>query len=148
MPIDHPVTRHLAVALDGFRGMDALARHGTRLSWGGADGPDSSPRAPKDQVARAEIIGPEAPLQHPAFRLGFLLMAPRANCLMPGGPAVDVQHLVSGQAFWTTGETADERRPGDFILLPSNAPFAVRTGEEPLLTIYIRTEAHSAPVCC
>jgi hypothetical protein len=148
MPIDQPVIRHLAAALDGFRGMDALARYATLLPWRDADVPGSTLDAPRHRLARAEIVGPEAPLRHPAFHLGFLLMAPWADCTVPGGPAVEVHHIVSGRASWTTGETADERRPGDFILLPSKTPFAVRTDEEPLLTIYIRTEEHPVSACC
>jgi hypothetical protein len=138
-PMDHPAARHLAAALDGFQGLEALAQHATLLPWRDVVIPDPSSIAPDHRPARAEIIGPEAPLRHPAFCLGFLVMAPRTLCPLPIGPGVEVHHVVSGQAFRVAGETTEEHRPGDFILLPPDAPRAVRTEQEPLLTIYIRT---------
>jgi hypothetical protein len=71
--------RHLAAALDGFRGLEALAQSGPWLPWRNVDDLDPSCATLANQLARAEIIGPEGPLRHPAFCLGFLLMAPSSD---------------------------------------------------------------------
>jgi mannose-6-phosphate isomerase-like protein (cupin superfamily) len=110
---------------------------------------------PANQLARAEIIGPEGPLRHPAFCLGFLLMAPSSDYAssdyassdyaVQAGLATELHHIVSGHACWTVGEATEERRSGDFILHPSPMRHAIRTAEESLLTIYIRTRSASSP---
>jgi mannose-6-phosphate isomerase-like protein (cupin superfamily) len=145
VPAHHPVVRHLAMALEGFHGLEALARNGALLSWRDGAAGDPSAAAPQDQLARAEIIGPEAPLRHPGFTLGFLLMAPRADHAAPGPPAMELHHIVSGRALWTVGAATQERRPGDFVLHPVNTRHAIRTADEPLLTIYIVAGNRPAP---
>ena len=146
VPTHHPVVRHLAPALDGFRGLEPLAQVGMLLPWRHADSGDASGAASRDQLARAELIGPEAPLLHPDFSLGFLLMAPHADHPAPVRPATELHHIVSGRAFWTVGETTVERRSGDFILHPSDRRKAIRTADEPLLTIYTLTRNRATPL--
>jgi mannose-6-phosphate isomerase-like protein (cupin superfamily) len=137
VPTHHPVVRHLATALEGFHGLEVLAQYGTLLPWRNGDAGDQSAAAPQDQLARAEIIGSEVSLRHPDFALGILLMAPRADHAAPGRPAMELHHIVSGRALWTVDAATEERRPGDFVLHPGNTQHAIRTADEPLLTIYI-----------
>jgi mannose-6-phosphate isomerase-like protein (cupin superfamily) len=145
MPTDHPVVRHLATALEGFHGLELLAHSGPLLPWRDGDAGVPPAVAPQDQLARAEIIGPRASLRHPDFILGFLLMAPHADHAMPGRPAMELHHIVSGSALWTVGAATDERRPGDFVVHPGNTRYAIRTADEPLLTIYVVPGKHPTP---
>ncbi|WP_104517865.1 dimethylsulfonioproprionate lyase family protein [Rhodopila globiformis] len=133
-PTYHPVLRHLTSALEGFNGLELLAQSGPLLSWRDAGGPPGA--APRTQLARAEIIGPEAPLRHPDLTLGFLLVAPHADHAAPGSPATELHHVVSGRALWSVGAATEERRPGDFVLHPDSIRHAIRTADDPLLTIY------------
>ncbi len=141
----HPVTRHLAAALDGFPDLDALAEHGPHLPWHHGDTPHPSRPGLEHRLARAELIGPHAPLTHPALRLGFLLIAPHTDYPPHTRAAVELCHVISGRALWTAAGTVTERRPGDFILHPSGIPRAMTTTDEPVLAIYTRTGDITAP---
>jgi quercetin dioxygenase-like cupin family protein len=141
----HPVTRYLAAATHGFRDLEALDRIGPSLPWHHGYDPHPSRAGLDERLARAEIIGPAAPLRHPALCVGFVLMAPHTIYPAHAHPAVELYHIVSGRASWTAGEVETELRPGDFILHPSGISHAMATAEEPLLTIYTWTGDVSSP---
>nr|WP_294514266.1 dimethylsulfonioproprionate lyase family protein [uncultured Rhodopila sp.] len=138
-PTHHPAIRHLAAALEGFRDLAALAESGPLLPWRHGYAPHPSRPGLEDRLAWVEIIGPEAPLRYPGLCLGFVLIAPDTMYPAHAHPAVELYHIISGRALWTTGATVEERRAGDFILHPSGIPHAMTTAEEPLLTIYTWT---------
>jgi len=132
----HPVTRCLAAATQGFRGLEDLQRIGPSLPWRHGYDPHPSRAGLEDRLAWVEIVGPAAPLRHPALCVGFVLMAPHTVYPAHAHPAVELYHVISGTALWTAADVATERRPGDFILHPSGISHAMTTAEEPLLAIY------------
>jgi mannose-6-phosphate isomerase-like protein (cupin superfamily) len=144
-PRHHPVVQHLDAALHGFRGLEALAQSGPLLPWRYGYDPHPSRAGLEDRLAWAEIIGPDAPLQHAALCLGFVLVAPHTNYPAHAHPALELYHVISGRARWTAGGTVEDRRPGDFILHPSGIRHAMSTSEEPLLTIYTWTGDVASP---
>jgi quercetin dioxygenase-like cupin family protein len=135
----HPVTRSLAEATHGFQDLETLQRIGPSLPWRHGYEPHPSRAGLEERLARVEIIGPAAPLRHPALCLGFVLIAPHTTYPAHAHPAVELYHVVSGCALWTAGDATTERRPGDFILHPSGIPHAMTTADQPLLTIYTWT---------
>jgi hypothetical protein len=138
-PTHHPAVRYLATALEGFRDLGALAESGPHLPWCHGYQPHPSRPGLEDCLAWVEIIGPDAPLRYPGLGLGFVLIAPHTDYPAHAHPAVELYHIVSGDALWTAGETVEPRRAGDFILHPSGIPHAMTTAEAPLLTIYTWT---------
>ena len=147
VPSYHPVVRHLDDASHGFRGLEALAKAGPLLPWRHGYVPALSRAGLEDRLAWAEIIGPEAPLRHPALCLGFVLMAPHPVYPVHAHPAVELYHIISGHARWTAGDRIEDQRAGDFILHPSSIRHAMTTADEPLLTIYTWTGNVTSPSC-
>jgi hypothetical protein len=88
------------------------------------------------RIAFAELIGPDAPLDAPACRIGFTLMAPGTFYPLHAHPAIELYLVIAGRARWTTPETDRIVPPGDFVLHRSNQPHAMRTLAEPLLALY------------
>jgi mannose-6-phosphate isomerase-like protein (cupin superfamily) len=88
------------------------------------------------RIAFAELIGPDAPLDAPACRIGFTLMAPGTFYPLHAHPAIELYLVIAGNAQWTTPESDRIVPPGDFVLHRSNQPHAMRTHTEPLLALY------------
>jgi quercetin dioxygenase-like cupin family protein len=144
-PTHHPAVRHLGAALEGFSDLGAFPESGPLLPWRHGYQPHPSRPGLEDRLAWVELIGPEAPLRYPGLCLGFVLIAPDTEYPLHAHPAVELYHIISGRALWTAGETVEQRRAADFILHPSGIPHAMKTAEEPLLTIYTWTGDVTSP---
>ena len=87
--------------------------------------------------AHAETIGPSGLARSDRIRLGLILLGP--STFYPGHhhPAVEVYHILAGTADWQLGKGPFiPRKPGEFILHPSNVAHATRTHDEPLLALF------------
>ncbi len=136
-----PVTAFMEEALEnGFPEarplLDALAKAVPVLPWKynyepRADLPDLGL-----QMAWAEIIGPEAPCVSNRFCFGFTLIAPESLYPAHFHPAVELYYVLSGTAEWSLAGKSTRHQPGSFILHPSNAIHAMKTGDTPLLAMY------------
>lgn len=88
------------------------------------------------KMAWGEIIGPEAPYRCDHFCFGFTLIAPNSFYPAHRHPAIELYYVLSGTAQWMLEGKTMLHKPGTFVLHPSNAVHAMRTGDEPLLAMY------------
>jgi quercetin dioxygenase-like cupin family protein len=90
----------------------------------------------EQNIAFAEIIGPEAPFRSDSVCLGLTLIGPKTLYPPHRHPAVELYLVAAGTATWTLDGVSREQPPGSCILHPSQAVHAMQTGAEPLLAIY------------
>jgi len=115
---------------------EALAPVWDRLPWHYHYGErDDAPGLGK-HIAFAELAGPSAPLDAPAIRMGFTLMAPDTYYPTHAHPARELYVALSGRALWTKGPLTAWHDPGAVILHTEDEPHAMRTGPAPLLALY------------
>jgi len=115
---------------------DAIIPALSILPWTYSYAPRSDAPDLKDRIAFAEIIGPDAPYHSDHIGFGLTLIAPYTLYPLHWHPAVELYHVVAGSAQWTLGNVERTLPPGTFILHPSRAVHAMRTGKEPLLAVY------------
>lgn len=137
----HPVLRHLKTAWKTGRPQTADLLQELRpvaefLPWHYTyakreDAPDLG-----QNIAFAEIIGPEAPFVSDTVCLGFTLIAPHTLYPAHQHPAIELYYVVAGTATWSAGREARQNPPGTFILHPSGVVHAMETQAEPLLALY------------
>jgi mannose-6-phosphate isomerase-like protein (cupin superfamily) len=137
----HPSTRHLDTALAS--GDDATATLLTsirpvasHLPWRYSYTERSDAPGLEDNMAFAEIIGPEAPYVSERVCLGLTLIG--ANTFYPPHrhPAIELYYVVAGEATWTANGTSRRNPPGAFILHDSQVVHAMQTHRQPLLAVY------------
>ena len=156
----HEATRHIWPALqpasDATRPLlDAITPVSSYLPWRYNYPPRNDDPTLGQNIAFAEIIGPEAPFRNDSIRLGLTLIGPQTWYPGHHHPAIELYHVVTGTATWTLDWTLRDNPPGSFLLHPSHAIHAVQTHTEPLLAIYawsgadVRTTSafiHNPPV--
>jgi hypothetical protein len=140
----HAATRHLPAALRAGNAATAGLLAAINpvihfLPWRysyppRADAPDLA-----QNIAFAEILGPEAPLRTDALCLGLTLIGPETLYPAHRHPAVELYLVVAGTATWTLDGVVREHPPGAVILHPSQAVHAMQTHADPLLAIYFWT---------
>jgi quercetin dioxygenase-like cupin family protein len=138
---NHAANRHIKAALAGGNEstaalLDAISPVIRFLPWRYSyptrdDAPDLG-----QNIAFAEIIGPEAPFRSDNVCLGLTLIGPETLYPAHRHPATELYHVVAGTATWTLDGVSHNYPPGTFILHPSQAIHAMRTHAEPLLAIY------------
>jgi mannose-6-phosphate isomerase-like protein (cupin superfamily) len=89
-----------------------------------------------DNVAFAELIGPDGDMDAPDCRVGFTLMAPGTFYPLHAHPAVELYFVISGNAEWQAGDTTRRVPPGELVLHRSSEPHSMRTFAEPLLALW------------
>jgi mannose-6-phosphate isomerase-like protein (cupin superfamily) len=87
-------------------------------------------------IAFAEIIGPEAPFRSDSVCLGLTLIGKEILYPAHYHPAIELYYVVTGTATWTLNGISHNSPPGTYILHPSMSIHAMETREEPLLAIY------------
>jgi hypothetical protein len=136
---EHPVTRHLRDALAAVDGPTAELRTAIRtvahdLPWRYSYQQRDDAPSLGENIAYAEIIGPDAPFRSTIFCLGLTLIAPDSFYPPHKHPAIELYYVVSGIAFWSLNNR--HLTPGEFVLHPSLATHSMRTRREPLLAVY------------
>lgn len=89
-----------------------------------------------ERIGFAELIGPDGPLQAPACRVGFTLVAPDTAYPLHAHPAVELYLVIAGRARWRAGDTEQWMSPGALVLHRAHEPHAMRTFDEPLLALW------------
>jgi mannose-6-phosphate isomerase-like protein (cupin superfamily) len=137
----HPATRHIDAALKAGNESTAALLNSIRpvahfLPWRYNYPPRED--APKlgQNIAFAEIIGPEAPFRSGSVCLGLTLIGPETLYPAHRHPAIELYFVAAGTACWTLDGVSRDNPPGTFILHPSQAIHAMRTRAEPLLALY------------
>ena len=137
---EHPVTRHLcdapAAAGPTAELLAAIRPVAHDLPWRYSYEQRADAPSLGENIAYAEIIGPDAPYRSNIFCLGLTLIAPESLYPPHRHPAVELYYVVSGTANWSLNNRDRELLPGEFVLHPSLAAHAMRTRREPLLAVY------------
>jgi hypothetical protein len=137
----HPSTRYLDAALAS--GDDATATLVTairpvasHLPWRYSYARRSDAPGLEDNMAFAEIIGPEAPYVSERVCLGLTLIGPNTFYPPHRHPAIELYYVVTGEATWTANGSSRRNPPGAFILHDSQVVHAMQTHQRPLLAVY------------
>ncbi|CCG08623.1 dimethylsulfonioproprionate lyase family protein [Pararhodospirillum photometricum] len=109
---------------------------GPHLPWRYGYAPRSDAPGLENRMGWAELVGPEAPFLSSSICLGLTVIGPNTHYLPHRHPAVEVYLVLAGHALWWGEGLTTEPPPGAFILHPSQAVHAMRTGTEPLLALY------------
>jgi mannose-6-phosphate isomerase-like protein (cupin superfamily) len=137
----HPSTRHLDAALTvrnaSTTGLLAAIRPiAFDLPWRYSYARRADAPGLEDNMAFAEIIGPEAPFKSQKVCLGLTLIGPDTLYPPHVHPAIELYYVAAGTASWIMNGVSTLNRPGAFILHPSKAIHAMQTHMEPLLAVY------------
>lgn len=114
----------------------AVARVRDRLPWGYHYPPRAGEADLAGRIAFAELIGPDGPMQAPAVRVGFTLIAPHTGYPLHAHPAVELYWVISGHARWEGRQGERRVPPGAFVLHHGDEPHAMYTAAEPLLALW------------
>jgi mannose-6-phosphate isomerase-like protein (cupin superfamily) len=110
----------------------ALAWHEGYTNYAGE--PDME--ALRANYAYTDLVGPGALLSSECIYLGVSLQAPQTFYPPHVHKAVEVYYVIAGTAEWQRGaEPWTVRPPGSFLLHGSGVCHAMRTRDEPLLTL-------------
>lgn len=90
----------------------------------------------ENDMAWAELVGPEAPFKSKNVCLGLTLIGPETLYPSHAHPAIEIYYVVAGTATWIADGNASRNPPGTFILHPSNVVHAMQTHRQPLLAAY------------
>jgi mannose-6-phosphate isomerase-like protein (cupin superfamily) len=138
---EHPSTRHLESAFASGDSATAALLATIRpvvfhLPWRYSYAKRSDARGLEDNMAFAEIIGPEAPYVSERVCLGLTLIGPNTFYPPHLHPAIELYYVVAGEATWTANGVSIRNPPGAFILHGSQVVHAMRTHQQPLLAVY------------
>lgn len=134
----HPSTpvldRFLATRADLLEGTLAPILHD--LPWRYGYAPRADAPGLETRMAWAELVGPAAPIHSDEVGFGLTFIGPNSHYLAHRHPAVELYAVIAGEARWTEASETRTRRPGAFILHPSDLVHAMETERHPLLAIY------------
>jgi len=138
---EHPSTSHLETAFaDGDDAAAALLTAirpvAFHLPWRYSYAKRSDAQGLEDNMAFAEIIGPEAPYASERVCLGLTLIGPNTFYPPHRHPAIELYYVVAGKATWTADGESLRNPPGAFILHGSQVVHAMHTDQKPLLAVY------------
>jgi mannose-6-phosphate isomerase-like protein (cupin superfamily) len=137
----HHSTRHLEAAFKGGSAatadlLNAIVPVAFDLPWRYSYDKRNDAPGLEDDMAWAELIGPEAPFKSSRVCLGLTLIGPETLYPAHAHPAIELYYVVAGTATWTANGISRRNPPGSFILHPSNVIHAMQTHHEPLLAAY------------
>ena len=137
----HAVTRHLKDAPPAGNTytkalLDEIFPLTELLPWRYSYPPREDAPDLGQNIAFAEIIGPEAPFHSDSVCLGLTLIGPETLYPAHYHPATELYFVLAGTAKWEINNVSNDKTPGSFILHPSQAVHAMQTYSESLLAIY------------
>ena len=138
-----PVLRFLAATIARTRRLDprlavALTRAAPALRWPQTYSIAEVSAEFLANYAWAEFVGPGAPVRCAHLSSGLLLLGPGVHYPGHHHPAEEIYVPLAGTAEWQRGcEPWTRRPPGTIVLHPSDAIHAMRTGQEPMLALYL-----------
>ena len=137
----HPSIRHLDAAFkagnDSTRELvNAIRPVAFDLPWRYSYSKRDDAPGLEENMAFAEIIGPEAPFKSQRVCLGLTLIGPGWLYPAHAHPAIELYYVAAGTATWGANDVFRQNPPGTFILHPSQTVHAMQTHQEPLLAVY------------
>lgn len=115
-----------------------LSERGARLHWGQTYTAADFGQDFVDKYGWVELFGTRGHFANDRVAAGFLLLGPRILYPDHHHEAEEVYIPLTGGTLWRKGD-ADfaARQAGEVIHHPSNVNHAMRTGDEPLLALYL-----------
>ena len=90
------------------------------------------------RYAYTELLGPFGLIHHGSVSAGLLYLAPQTFYPPHAHPAEEVYHLISGRSVWQQGgQPSRDCVSGARIHHASGVAHCMRSGEEPLLALYL-----------
>jgi mannose-6-phosphate isomerase-like protein (cupin superfamily) len=137
----HPSTRHLEAAFEAGNASTADLLAAIRpvaldLPWRYSYAKRDDAPGLEDNMAFAELIGPDAPFKSQSVCIGLTLIGPEILYPSHAHPAIELYYVVAGTATWIANGIPSRNHPGAFILHPSQTVHAIQTHQEPLLAVY------------
>jgi mannose-6-phosphate isomerase-like protein (cupin superfamily) len=150
--LEHPLMAALDAALDGANGSPALMESVAALATSGgwyqiySGGGINATMA--DFMLARHIVGPKGVLNHDTIRAGIFMLAPNFEYLMHDHKALEIYYIHSGIIDVQNGVDAEPRTlgPGEYSVTPSEVPHALKTGDAPVLILFIWTGDTAAPI--
>jgi hypothetical protein len=132
-----PFPDDLSTALEALRPgplQDALLRTAPGFDWIGGDGRLS------DQIASAELVGPDGILKADSLRMGVFLQSPHTHYPSHSHAAEELYLVLAGTPLWQK----DDGRfapvsPGSAVRHLSYQRHAMKTAEDALLALWLWT---------
>ncbi len=137
-----PVLRWLPRIADDARSIDpklvrAVCRAAPSLAWRQTYGPDEVGAAFVENYGWAELFGARGRVRAKTAG-GLLLLGPNTSYPAHRHEAEEIYLPLSGEADWRQGDAIWRKRPpGTLIHHCSEEIHAMRTGDEPLLALYL-----------
>ncbi len=137
----HPSVRYLDAAMEAGNDstvglLDAIRPVAFELPWRYSYAKRDDAPGLENDMAFAEIIGPEAPYRSPSVCIGLTLIGPGTLYPLHSHPATELYYVAAGTAVWIANGIPSWNPPGTFILHPSRVVHAMQTYEEPILAVY------------
>lgn len=137
----HPSTRHLDAAFGAGNASTADLLAAIRLvafdlPWRYSYAKRDDTPGLGDNMAFAEIVGPEAPFKSQSVCIGLTLIGPETLYPSHAHPAIELYYVAAGTAAWIANGISSRNPPGAFILHSSQTVHAMQTYREPLLAVY------------
>jgi len=118
--------------------VDALCRDAPTMQWRQTYAVEELGGAFLDNYGWSEVLGANGPWASERIACGFLLLGPATVYPRHRHEAEEIYLPLSGTASWQQGdETWRERPPGTLIHHAGDEPHAMRTGDGPLLALYL-----------
>lgn len=115
-----------------------LADRGARLAWGQTYTAADFGQKFVDGYGWVELVGTRGHFVHDQVACGFLLLGPGIHYPDHHHEAEELYVPLTGGALWSKAKGPfAERAAGEIIHHPSNVSHAMKTGEEPLLALYL-----------
>ena len=115
-----------------------LSQAAAHLSWGQTYSADDFGPAFLERYGWTELIGQRGPYASDSTACGFLLLGPDIAYPRHRHEAEEVYVVLSGTAAWQKADgPVAPQAPGTVIHHPPWCWHAMRTGEEPLLALYL-----------
>lgn len=122
--------------------IEILLEISSKLHWI-APSPEYTGEQMAQNYAFVRLIGPElfgvdsAPFYSDKVAVGFTILSPSLFYPPHWHPAVEFYGTLTGTGLWQLGDGPfEEKPPGTLIYHPSNVPHAMKTTDEPILTVY------------
>jgi Dimethlysulfonioproprionate lyase len=127
------------LAVPAERGLARLlARHASALRWGQTYTTADFGQHFIDNYGWMELFGTRGHFRNDAVAAGFLILGPDVVYPDHHHVAEEVYIPLTGGTEWRMGESAfRHRQGGEVIHHASNVGHAMRTGDEPLLALYL-----------
>jgi hypothetical protein len=115
-----------------------VCRAAPSLAWRQTYTAKDLDRAFLDNYGWSEIVGLSGPFASERIACGFLLLGPSTHYPRHRHEAEEIYVPLRGTAAWQQGDSVwRDRPPGTAIRHASNEPHAMRTGQSPLLALYL-----------